>query len=140
MPTIQGRSLPGVFEAVAPFVGDSELWCHRTQVNDPSTFWSGLRIPLIQAGLRSTATRLTDTVDFPSMKEAIDEFSTRWIEDEPMDNARVFVVTPLEHGDILVPYDTGRTTDQKGLLPGRFVLAHVSLVDEAIAMNPDFQS
>lgn len=132
------RLTPEVFETISPYIGNSELWCHRTLDNTASDFWTGLRIPSIQAGLRSTATRLTDKDEFPSLEAAIEEFTVRWIEENPMDNARVFVVVPDEQEHLLEPYNTGRSIDHIGLLPGRFVLAHVSLLDSVISINPSF--
>lgn len=135
IPTV---AVHGVFEAITPFVGDSELWCHRTRVTEATDFWEGLRIPAIQAGLRSTATRLTDPVEFPSLEDAVGEFTTRWMEEDPMNNSRVFVVAPIEHNDILIPLDSKAPFQHKGLLPGKFVLAHLSLIDGQLRMNPLF--
>lgn len=126
-----------ILHMASPYMGSYELWCHRTRVTSASDFWAGLKIPAAQAGLRSTATRLTDRVEFPSLPDAMAEFTTRWIEDDPMNNARVFVVAPDPHTDLLIPVEV-RGTFSKGILPGRFVMAHVLLADCTIAVNPGF--
>lgn len=133
------KPVPGVFEAITPFLEDTELWCHRTLISEVSVFWEGLRIPSIQAGLRSTSTRLSDKDTFPSLEDAVEEFTTRWIPEDPRNNARVFVVAPVEHRDLLIPQLHLRPLPyQRGLLPGRFVLAHLSLLNHELNLNPAF--
>ncbi len=56
-----------------------------------------------------------------------------------MDFARVFVVTPTEHKDLLLSQDTIAKFKQAGLLPGRFVLAHLTLLEpELLVINSRF--
>ena len=127
-----------VYSKIVPLIGDFELWCHRTRETEVGTFWGGLHVPAIQAGLRSTATLLTDLDEFPSLDDAIAEFTDRCIPEDPTNNTRVFVIAPTEHKELLVPFDSGVPFKQMGLLPGRFVVAHLSLLDPQLHMNPDF--
>ena len=60
-------------------IGDPELRCHRKRKIEAVTFWNGFRVPVIQSGLRSTASPLTDLDEFFSPDDDIAEFTNRYI-------------------------------------------------------------
>lgn len=143
--------MPGVFDRIHPYIGDSELWCHRTRDKAFGVFMNGLRVKKRQPGLRCMATHLTNRKEFPILEEAVEEFTTRFDPENPMNNARVFIVVPPKHRELIEPIRARSSIDRPGILPSRFVLAHIilqgvvlpdvgPLPDGQINMNPNFDA
>ena len=142
MNTFLASNATRVLEVYKPYTDSHELWVHRTRITDPRIFFEqGLRVTRLQQGLASAAVCLARQSDIDSLETVIQEATTRYIEEDHTNNARTFAVIPNGSDRlVLEPIRLSARFMNIGLLPAKYVMAHINLLPPApeLKFNPNF--